>query len=49
MFASHCSWNHNGSLIAVAGRQEEDDRESNVVQFYSPFGDVITLTQSNFN
>lgn len=41
MTAVSCSWNHNGSLLAVAGRQvpEGTVRESNAVQFYSPFGD----------
>lgn len=49
MIASHCSWNHNGALIAVAGRQVEDDRESNVVQFYSVFGDVNEILIQNYN
>lgn len=43
MIASSCSWNHNGSLIAVSGRLVEDDRQCNVVQFYSPLGDVISI------
>ncbi|XP_018330915.1 WD repeat-containing protein 35 isoform X2 [Agrilus planipennis] len=41
MFSTHCSWNHNGSLLAVSGRQHENNKESNVVQFYSPFGDHL--------
>ncbi|XP_017782759.1 PREDICTED: WD repeat-containing protein 35 [Nicrophorus vespilloides] len=41
MNAVYCSWNHNGTLIAVTGRQIEADKESNVVQFYSPYGDHL--------
>lgn len=40
MFAVHCSWNHNGSLLAISGKQFTDDKELNLVQFYNPFGEV---------
>jgi hypothetical protein len=37
-------WNHNGSIVAVAGALMisgvEGDKECNVVQFYTPFGEV---------
>ncbi|CAG0916326.1 unnamed protein product [Notodromas monacha] len=37
-------WNHNGSIVAVAGSLmlsgNEGDKECNVVQFYTPFGEV---------
>lgn len=39
-----CQWNHNGSVIAVAGRLQlsgtSSDKDCNVVQFYTPFGEV---------
>ncbi|EFA11044.2 WD repeat-containing protein 35 isoform X1 [Tribolium castaneum] len=41
MIAVHCSWNHNGSLLAIAGRQYNDDKEMNLVQFYNPFGEHL--------
>ncbi|GJQ66077.1 hypothetical protein Trydic_g5763 [Trypoxylus dichotomus] len=41
MTATSCSWNHNGSLIAVSGRQIDQDRQCNVVRFYGPFGDHL--------
>ncbi|KAK4871788.1 hypothetical protein RN001_015912 [Aquatica leii] len=43
MAASGCFWNHNGSLLAVIGRQQLRDefKTSNVVQFYSPFGEHL--------
>lgn len=37
-------WNHNGSIVAVAGSLMitgiDGDKECNVVQFYTPFGEV---------
>lgn len=35
-------WNHCGSVLAVAGslRASSVDKEFNVVQFYTPFGEV---------
>ena len=35
-------WNHNGSVLAVAGSQKAagQDKDINVVQFYTPFGEV---------
>lgn len=41
MFAVHCSWNHNGSLLAVSGKQFADEKEVNLVQFYNPFGEHL--------
>lgn len=43
MLTTSCSWNHNGSLIAISGRHTDQDRQCNVVQFYNPFGDVFSL------
>lgn len=42
MNATNCVWNHNGSLIAIAGQQHqrEENKVINIVQFFSPFGDV---------
>lgn len=41
MQAVECHWNHDGSILAVAGIQSEsNDRESNVVKFYSANGVV---------
>ena len=36
-------WNHNGSVIAVAGNLQltgNGEKDCNVVQFYTPFGEV---------
>lgn len=35
-------WNHNGSVIAIAGSAHDSagKESSNVVHFYSPFGEV---------
>ncbi|KAJ8923826.1 hypothetical protein NQ315_010408 [Exocentrus adspersus] len=41
MFAVHCSWNHNGSLLAISGKQFADEKEINLVQFYNPFGEHL--------
>nr|CAI5867674.1 unnamed protein product [Callosobruchus analis] len=37
----HCSWNHNGSLLAISGKQLIDEKEVNLVQFYNPFGEHL--------
>ena len=40
-----CQWNHDGSILAVAGTMPvanaTSDKDSNVVQFYSPFGEHL--------
>ncbi|XP_018578851.1 WD repeat-containing protein 35 isoform X2 [Anoplophora glabripennis] len=41
MFAVHCSWNHNGSLLAISGKQFAEEKEINLVQFYNPFGEHL--------
>lgn len=35
-------WNHNGSVLALVGSLiiDGDIKESNVLQLYSPFGEV---------
>lgn len=38
-----CQWNHNGSVMAVAGTlhlSNVGEKDCNVVQFYTPFGEV---------
>ncbi|CAG9828348.1 unnamed protein product [Diabrotica balteata] len=41
MLAVYCAWNHNGSLLAICGRQFSEDKQVNLVQFYSPFGEHL--------
>ncbi|BES89668.1 WD repeat domain 35 [Nesidiocoris tenuis] len=43
MNAVNCCWNHNGSILAVVGSAvlPDDNRESNVVQFVSLYGELI--------
>jgi len=38
-------WNHNGSVLALVGTLvvDGDVKESNVLQLYSPFGEVSFL------
>lgn len=35
-------WNHTGAVLAVAGSQRAtgQDKDVNVIQFYTPFGEV---------
>lgn len=33
-------WNHDGSVLAIAGTQFIEDKEVNSVQFYNPWGQV---------
>ncbi|KAL1493198.1 hypothetical protein ABEB36_011298 [Hypothenemus hampei] len=42
MYVVHCSWNHNGSLLAVSGKQISDEKCVNLVQFYNAFGEPLT-------
>ncbi|KAJ8969636.1 hypothetical protein NQ317_009651 [Molorchus minor] len=41
MYAVNCSWNHNGSLLAISGKQFSEEKEINLVQFYNPSGDHL--------
>ncbi|XP_066155495.1 WD repeat-containing protein 35 [Euwallacea fornicatus] len=41
MFVVHCSWNHNGSLLAICGKQFSEEKGVNMVQFYNPFGEHL--------
>ncbi|XP_067008662.1 WD repeat-containing protein 35 [Anabrus simplex] len=43
MQAVCCCWNHNGSVIAVAGIMQlaGDDKDCNVIQFFTPFGEQL--------
>lgn len=50
MMVSHCSWNHNGSVLAITGRtlhiEKATDivsKEVSVVKFYNMFGEVRKL------
>ena len=41
-----CNWNHDGSILAIAGSMSvhsggTSEKDSNVVQFYNPFGDHL--------
>lgn len=40
--ATCSAWNHNGSILAVTGSMllPEDDKEANIIQFFTPFGEV---------
>lgn len=42
MTVAQIAWNHNGSVMAVAGSQKAigQDKDVNVVQFYGPYGEV---------
>ena len=35
-------WNDNGSMLAVAGFQGQQDKRHNFIHFYSPWGEVRT-------
>lgn len=44
MTAVGCQWNHDGSILAVAGMMSVSvaaEKDSNVVQFYTPFGEHL--------
>lgn len=44
MTATDCQWNHNGTLMAVAGSfsaSQTGDKDVNAVMFYTPFGDHV--------
>ncbi|CAH0392141.1 unnamed protein product [Bemisia tabaci] len=38
-----CSWNHNGTILAITGSTvlADEVKESNLVQFFSPFGEHL--------
>ena len=39
-----CQWSHDGSILAVAGTMSVSggtEKDSNVVQFYTPFGEHL--------
>lgn len=42
MYVVSIQWNHTGSVLAVAGSQKviTQDKDINIVQFYTPFGEV---------
>ena len=44
MQVAQIAWNHTGAIFAVAGSQHAlgQDKEVNVVQFYTPLGEVIS-------
>ena len=44
MIAVGCQWNHDGSVLAIAGTMSVSggiDKDSNVVQFFSPLGEHL--------
>lgn len=41
MQAVNCLWNHDGSILAICGiRVEGGEKDTNVVTFYTPMGEV---------
>lgn len=44
-------WNHCGSVLAVAGslKATSQDKDVNIVQFYTPFGEVKIYLIYNLN
>ena len=42
-------WNDNGSMLAVAGFQGQQDKRHNFIHFYSPWGEVRTSEKTNEN
>lgn len=44
-------WNHNGSVLALVGSLivDGDVKESNVLQLYSPFGEVSFISYNNID
>lgn len=50
MYVVGIQWNHIGSVLAVAGSQKvvTQDKDVNIVQFYTPFGEVnVSQTYSH--
>ncbi len=45
MSVVNAQWNYNGTVLAVAGSQKAaaQDKDVNVVQFYTPFGEVHNM------
>jgi hypothetical protein len=44
--ATKMKWNHAGNVLAIAGAASptsKDDKDTNIVQFYNPFGHVLQL------
>lgn len=41
MQVAQCAWNQRGTVLALAGVQVVEEKEVNVVQFYTPFGDHL--------
>ena len=43
------AWNHNGSCLAVAGKQapSAEDKKNNVIQFFSHNGEVSHFLDSD--
>ena len=48
MSVVNAQWNHMGSVLAVAGSQKVagQDKDVNVVQFYTPFGEVGVIIRA---
>ena len=36
-------WNHDGSIVAIGGVISAEDKETNMIQFYDPRGQVSRL------
>ena len=44
MSAAQSLWNHCGDTLAICGSQRTSEKDINVVQFYTPFGEVSMNT-----
>lgn len=44
-FIADCHWNHDGSILAIIGSTvlTGENKESSVIQFFSPFGKVTII------
>lgn len=49
MAVAQSLWNHCGDTLAICGVQKAADKDVNVVQFYTPFGEVRVLVQSCYS
>lgn len=47
MNVASIQWNHSGNVLAIAGslRTPGGDKDVNVLNFYTPFGEVKTINR----
>jgi len=41
-------WNHDGSVLAIGGVIVNEDKETNIIQFYNPWGLVSYFVLFSF-